>query len=263
MKLAPEQYETFHIPIHQIWVNPDFNSRRGVISQEHIASLAEDIDRRHLMHPVQVQPIEEVEGAPPGFKYRLIVGFCRLMAFKLLGREEIPANLRLGLTEREARMLNYSENRRRKDLNIMEEALFVDAMFPPYRTITSIAKELDESELWVRNRRKLLLMPELVQNAAASGRLTESDLRLIFNSSDPEGKAKEIMAAADSGRKGRLTDPKRPRTKAEIRALMTKLLAEGFNPHLIRLLGWVLRDIGNISLEESLEWLRERKGWLK
>jgi len=262
MKLAPEQYETFHIPVHQIWADSTWNSRRG-ISEAHIDALAEDIDRRQLMHPIQVQPIEEVQGAPPGFKYRLVSGFCRLLAFKKLGREEIPANLRIGLTDREAKMLNWSENKKRKDLNILEEAVFVDSMFAPYRTVSSIAEELEESENWVRIRRKLLLMPELVQQAAASGRLTESDLRLIFNSQNPEEKAKEIMALAKSPHKRRLTDPKHPRTKAEIRALMTKLLAEGFSPHLIRLLGWVLRDIGDVSLEESLNWLRDRKGWLK
>lgn len=262
MKLAPEQYETFHIPIPEIWADHRFNSRQGV-TQEYINQLAENIKAQTLLHPVHVQPIEEVKDAPPGFKYRLIAGFCRLRAFQQLGEEEIPAVLRVGLTEREALMLNFSENKTRRDLNMLEEALFIDRVFSQFRTTTSIAKELEESVTWVRNRRKLLLMPELVQKAAASGRLTESDLPLIFNSTNPEEKAREILAASKTKHKRRLVDPKHPRTKKEVRALMTKLLAEGFNPHLIRLFSWVLRDVGDVSLEESLNWLRDRKGWLK
>lgn len=263
MKKADKQYEVYQIPIFQIWIDDEFNCRQS-ISQESVESTAASIQQDGLLFPVDVQPIEEVENAPPSYRYRLVCGFRRLTACKLLGWESIPARIREGLTERQASLLNLTENLERKDLNTLEEAIAIDKLFPPYRTLRSISKELNKSEKWVQVRRHLLLLSDWIQKAAASGRLTDRDLQTIQHAVDPDEKAKEILRAAKEGRKSKvLYNGRHVRKKSEVKELIVQLLDEGFDPQLLRLLGWTIGEVDQKGLEEALTWLRNRKGWLK
>jgi ParB/RepB/Spo0J family partition protein len=264
MKRASSQYDVFQLPMFQIWVDDNFNCRES-IPRESVESTAASIAQDGLLFPVDVQPIDEVSGShPDGFRYRLVCGFRRMQACKLLGWESIPARVREGLTERQAALMNLTENLERKDLNTWEEAVAIDKLFPSYRTMRSIAKELNKSEKWVRVRRHLMLLSPWIQKAAASGRLTDRDLQTVIHAHDPDGKAREIMRAAKKGRKSQvLYNGRHVRKKTEVKQLMTDLLAEGFNPQLLRLLGWTIGDVDDDGLKESLAWIRDRKGWLK
>jgi len=261
MKLADTQYDVFNIPIHEIWVDDDFNCRQG-ITRESLRELINSIDENGLSFPIGVQPIEETSYAPQGFKWKLIYGFRRLSSVKVLGWEVIPAYVHQGLTEHQASFLNLNENLARKDLNILEEAIAIDKMFPVYRTIKSIALELNQSEHWVAMRRKLLLYSEFIQKAAASGRLSESQLKVIYTSHDPDEKAAEILRAK-RGEKTRVTHSRTYRKKSEVKDLTTKLLKEGFNPNLLRILSWCIGEVDEATLNQALSWLRDRKGYLK
>lgn len=263
MKLADKKYDVFSIPIFSIWVDDGFNCR-STFTDESIRELAESIEQDGLLFPVDVQPIEEVEDAPAGFQWRLLCGFRRMSAARMLGWDTIPARVRTDLTERQATLMNLTENLERKDLNIYEEAVAIDRLFPVYRTSGSIAKELKRPFDWVQVRRKLLGMPEWIRKAAASGRLSSSEVRFIVSSSNPEEKTREILKSNKKNRVRDVTrDIKRPRTKKEIQSLITKLLQEGFNPQILRLLGWAIGEVDTEGLNESLSWLRARRGWLK
>ena len=112
MKLADSKYDTFEVPIAEIWVDDSFNCRQNVTT-ESVEELSQSIADDGLLVPVIIQPAQEYPGTPPGFKYRLVCGFRRMLAHKLLCRQTIVANLRIGLTERQAQMLNCDENLRR------------------------------------------------------------------------------------------------------------------------------------------------------
>jgi len=257
-------YSAHTISMHRIFVSSEFNCRAG-ISSDSIESLAASIDQDGLLFPVDVQPIEDVADAPKGFDYRLVCGFRRFTACTRLGWVEIPAIIRHGMSDRQAAIVNLTENLERQQLNILEEANSLEKLFPSYRTIRSIAKELHKSEKWVSLRRHLMLQAEFIQKAAASGRLSERDLRLIIHSSDPEAKARQILnAQKESNGKSSVTHfGKRTRNKSEIKELIARMLAEGFNPQLLRFLSWTAGEITDEELNEALTWLRDRKGWLK
>ena len=71
-----------------------------------------------------VQPITDMaDKQPAACDYRLLAGHRRFQAIKtFLKWHCIPAMIHAGLSDREARMLNFCENLERKDLNILEEA---------------------------------------------------------------------------------------------------------------------------------------------
>ena len=123
----------------RIYYDADFNCR-GQFTLESVMDLAENIRLRGggvalkgLDFPVVVQPIADMGGEKPaGFDYRLL-GWPS----PLQGRSRvflkwpcIPSMIRPGLSDREARMLNFMENLERKDLNLLEEARALGRLFP-------------------------------------------------------------------------------------------------------------------------------------
>jgi hypothetical protein len=65
-------------------------------------------------------------------KFGLVAGHRRYTAVtRYLKWTSHPASVRTGLTERQARMLNFTENLERKDLNMLEEARWIGSYFPP------------------------------------------------------------------------------------------------------------------------------------
>jgi len=260
-------YSVHLIPITDIFADETFNCR-GHIPTETIEELAADIDAIGLQSPGLVQPIEEVQDAPPGFKYRLVCGHRRLEAFKLLNYKKFPVFIRRGLSTQEALKENLTENIERENLTVWQEAEVLNRLFKPYRTNSSIAKELHKSEKWVRVRRRLFMLPEWIQMAARSGRLTEDDLHLIQTADDPERVAKSVLRSIRQGKSKRkaleqVGRIKPKKTKQDVKDLMVKLLDMGINPNIIRLLGWSIGEISDEELETSLQWITDKRDWLK
>lgn len=250
-------YKVYSIPIHQIQVDAEFNCRVA-FTRDSVDELKESIGQDGLLFPIDVEETETL-----GFKYRLLCGFRRITACKILGWTEIPARIRAGLDERQAGLLNLTENLERCDLNILEEAKALDKLFPTYRTISSISAELKKSTKWVSIRRHLLLMPELVRKAAASGRLTARDLEAIRASGNELQKAKQILRLRQEGKPRKGHSGSSVRRKSEVKELIAQMLAEGFNPQLTRFIGWTIGEVDDKGLEQALSWLRDKQGWLR
>lgn len=263
MELADKRYDNFEIPIQQIWVDTDGNCRDS-FTEESVKDLAGTIASEGLIIPVIVHPIEECTNAPGGFKYHLICGHRRLAACKFLSWPTITSSLRIGLSERQIQRMNLMENLERKDLNLIEEAKALDNLFGLHRTDRSISTELKKPLKWVQVRRKVLTLPEFVQQAVASGRLSSRDLQAIMAHPDPESLAKDLVAAGLKKKKHHiLYRGRQTKNKAEVKAMITKLLDEGFHPNILRLLGWAIGEVDDDTLKEAMSWLRDRKGWLK
>ena len=124
------QYDTYPVPLASIYYDTTFNCR-GNFTLQSVEELAASIrlrgggvELKGLDYPIVVQPIEDMVGArPAGFAYRLIAGHRRFKAMEgFLRWSQAPAMIRAGLSDHEARMLNFVENLERKDLNPLEEA---------------------------------------------------------------------------------------------------------------------------------------------
>ncbi len=260
MQLADSKYDPYDIPIHQIWVDPDFNCRERV-DEDSVVELAGSIKLNGLDFPIGVQGDADV---PDGFRYKLIFGFRRTKACKTLGQQTITAYVRFGLTDRQAHELNLRENLERKDLNILEEAKAMDLLFPEYRTDRSISTELQRNIKWVSVRRKLLTLSEFIQKSAASGRLSARDLQAVMAHPQPDEIAKELVYASHTRRKFEIIQRgKQRRNKSEVQALIAEMLAEGTHPNILRLLGWSIGEVDDAGLAESRNWLRDKRIYLK
>ena len=164
------QYDVFEIPTKLIFYDEDFNCR-GLVTTESIQSLAGSIKTNGLLHPIIVQPW--------GDKYRIIAGHRRYKATLYLKQPTIKASIRTDLIPHQAYLLNFTENLDRKDLNIFEEAAALRRLYPDGVSLNTAARELHKPTRWVHIRLRLLLMPEEVQQHAASGMLSAVNLEAL------------------------------------------------------------------------------------
>jgi ParB/RepB/Spo0J family partition protein len=163
------------LPVADILYDSDFNCR-GQFTLQSVKDLADSISQvGGLISPVTVQPWNR-----DGYKYRLIVGYRRFRAATyFLKWTTIAANICVGLSERDAQVLNFMENLERKNLNIMEEARVIGRLYPDGATIRAAAAELKRPTRWVHIRLRLLAMPEVVQQRAAAGLLSQVNLEVL------------------------------------------------------------------------------------
>lgn len=255
------------VPVNTIYIDRSLNCR-GIFTPQSCLDLADSIKQHGLQFPVVVQPLEDVEVEIPTYlrkdthKYRLIAGHRRFTAIsQLLGLDTIDANIRRGLTEKDVKVLNLIENLERKDINLLEEARALRAIFPEGTSYLTISKELSKSQKWVRLRCMLLDMPEEIQQSAANGKLTISDIDIICHTAkkitDKQklALAREILLAKGLGlslRKLQSKFLKRrfSRKRGDIHAMMARIMTEDIDASACRALAWAA---GDLTDDEFLE----------
>lgn len=177
------QYDTFAIDREQIWADPDFNCRHSFPAHS-VKELSKSIEQDGLKIPLMVQPGDECN-APAEYSFRLVAGFRRYYAIvNFLKWDTIPCQIHTGLSDENARKLNYIENLERKDLNLLEEA---EGLYRLYRNASSneIARKIQRPVNWVNDRMLLMAMPDSIKAKAAAGTLTAYNIRQI-NQESPE-----------------------------------------------------------------------------
>lgn len=256
------EYAVYDVPVNEILVDVEFNSR-GLFSPQSVEELAQSISEHGLQMPVTVQPYEKA-----GYKYRLLAGHRRMKAVTtFLAWSTIPAMVREGLSEHEARLYNLMENLERKDLNIMEEALAIKHLYPNGIYIHHVAKELKRPVRWVNVRERLLHLPEKIQRWAAAGLLNATNLEAILKYAFPQEQiecAQGIIKAKREGLQGkdvpkkfkRSFNPRR--TKTEMREMITQLYSLGLDGIPTRLLAWACGTISTDEIQQDLEeWMSQ------
>jgi ParB family transcriptional regulator, chromosome partitioning protein len=157
------------IPIVRISRNP-YQPRRAV-DQEAIEQLAASIREHGVLQPVLVT--ETFDG------YQLVAGERRVRAAQLAGLERVPAVIRQ-LADRDQLELALVENLQRSDLSAIEEAHAFRQLIDEFGlTQETIAARLGRSRSGVANTLRLLETHESVQEAIASGRITEGHARAL------------------------------------------------------------------------------------
>jgi ParB/RepB/Spo0J family partition protein len=177
----------------------------------HIESLAASIKTDGLMQvPV---------GRKMGERVQLAFGHSRLAAFKLLrlqrmdnGYMRMPVVIR-ELTDEEMFRQGIGENLARKNLTPIEEALAMTRFRDDFhKTSEEIGKLFNMGDSGVRNKMRLLKLPEDLQNCLRRGEMAEGvarellavcelpeDARLAAEEQDEFLKPSEIIEAAKSG----------------------------------------------------------------
>lgn len=255
-----EQYDAVSIPSDRIYYDGSFNCR-GEFTFQSVQELSESITQTgRLLSPVWVQPAVDVPGIPDGFDFRLVAGHRRYRAATVYLRwSEIPAVIWPGLSELDARLMNFTENLERKDLNPLEEAIAISHIpWPNGMTLVNVSRALKKNTRWVHARLRILKLPEPVQQLIAARRVTMLDLEIICRKETPEEqiKAAEALAASKRGR-GRnavfegtsLTRSfRRRRNKTEINSTISKMLTLGISGLAPRVAAWCAGYISDDDL---------------
>lgn len=164
------------LPIDSI--KPNRLQPRKVFDERPLAELAESIRRHGLAQPVVVT-------RDPAGGFELVAGERRLRASKLAGLREIPAVVRETLTHQDRLLLALVENVQREDLNPIETAQAYRRLLAEFQlSQNQLAELVGKSRPAVANTLRLLELPEEIQSAILSGRLTEGHGRALLMVAD-------------------------------------------------------------------------------
>ena len=198
-------YQVEMVPMSKIYSDDKFNCR-GIINPFEVKDLAQDIRENDLQFPIACQPGCDVTGGlPEGFDFRIIAGHRRFVAFRILERKEIPAMIKRGLTEIQARIHNLSENLQRKELNILQEARALSALKDMGLVQEEAAQAIGRTRSWVQIRYNLLELPEVIQQEAAAGILNQGQIKQLYSLKTPEEQyaaVRNIKNALLNGQRG-------------------------------------------------------------
>jgi len=249
--------EIHQIPMDEIFADEDFNCR-GQISGLDVVDLAASIKEKGLISPIVVQP----RMLPAPLKYRIVAGHRRYEAHRILHQDKIEAKILEGLTDRDALILNFGENLKRSDLNIMQEARACQRLLDTGMGVREVARELEMSEPWVATRVKALTLPYDIQEACASGRFTQGHVQslLKLGPADQYEAVRKIKEARERGEKVKITKEKtianrqKRRERDEITAMIAMIIKSGIGYGLTtRALAWSCGVISDLEFQRDIE----------
>lgn len=250
------------INITDILIDDNFNCR-GAFTPFDVADLAKSIERDGLLQPVVVCELPAAEQAAIQKQYKLIAGFRRTYAHKVLKKPTIFATITGFMTGADARVLNLKENIDRKDLNMLQEAQALKALKDAGVPQEDIAIRLGVSRGWVQNRFCLLDLPEPIQKDAAAGVLTQYQIKTLAGKSE-DMQYSLVKKIKEAKEKGERTDviitrakPKnyeRKRRQPHEQQEMLDVLLDTVGSCLAtRILAWVLGNVSDLELLEDIK----------
>lgn len=256
------------IPLVDIIVS-ESNVRKTEV-EEGIDELAQSIKDIGLQQPVVVYK--------EGGKYYLLIGQRRFLACKRLRLKKIPALIQKVKNETDAKIISFSENIHRRDLNYRDKMRVAVELMRSLKSIGKVAGRLGVSSQTVRNYLGYEGVPEEIKRLVESKRLG-SQTALAITKSIPDEKravdiAKKVIEQPSSDRKKLVIDTakenpsknaseianivKRTRFKRHITIHLTPRIAKGLEA--------ACRDFKDepeqIAFEALEEWL-EDKGFIK
>jgi ParB family chromosome partitioning protein len=160
---------------------------RMKIDPDDLIGLADSIRVNGVIQPLIVTKDSNSD------KYFIIAGERRYRAAQLAGLKYVPVVIKES-SPQQMLELALIENIQRKDLNPLEEAhAFAQLQDEFGMKQSEIGKKLGISRVSVTNKRRLLNLPESVQEMVLNETITEGHARALLGIKDPES----IVAAAD------------------------------------------------------------------
>ncbi len=195
----------------KIVINPQ--QPRTHFSETALNDLAESIKQHGIIQPLIV--------TKKGDKYELIAGERRWRSAKLIGLKEVPVIVR---EEQEQKKLELAliENLQRENLNPLETARAYKRLIDEFNiTQEEAAKKVGKARSSVANALRLLTLPIAVQEALATGKITEAHAKYLMGL---ENEAKQLtmlkkiirqnLTVAETDKEiKRLTSPKEAQQK--------------------------------------------------
>ncbi len=256
------------VPLTEVFADDEFNCR-GAITPMSVVDLAKDIQERGLIQPVTVAPYNR-----DGYKYRLIAGFRRYNAHKVIQRQHIDVIVREDMMDDEqARFFNLCENLQRADLTIVQEARALAHLQELGCGEHDTANRLNKSRGWVQVRYLLLKLPVAVQAEVEAGFINQTQIRELYTVFRHQSEEKlfaavrKIKDAKMAGRAAKTVDPnklkqtaKRVRKRPEIFEMMAHIAMFAHNGLHTRCLSWSAGEISDGELYDSVEEFCDQNG---
>lgn len=173
----------FHIEIDRIRPNP--NQPRRHFAEENLKELASSIREFGVLQPLVVSKMEREFDDGTRVEYELIAGERRLRASRLAGLAAVPVIIHRRIPPKERLELAIIENIQRQDLDPIETARAFAQLQDEFNfTQREIAARLGKSREVVANALRLLNLPSEIQDAISSGKVNESQARLLLSMTD-------------------------------------------------------------------------------
>lgn len=169
----------FWIEIDKIKPNP-FQPRRE-FDPASLQELADSIREYGLLQPIVV--IRKEQDIPTGrlVEYELLAGERRLRASKLAGLQQIPVIIRDDTTDKIKLELALVENLQREDLNPIEKARAFKKLVEEFGMLQrEVGEKIGKSREVVANTMRLLTLPDDMQQAVATSKITEGHTRPLL-----------------------------------------------------------------------------------
>jgi ParB family chromosome partitioning protein len=159
-------------------IDPNPFQPRRLFDPAEIAALADSLRQHGMIQPVLVRQA--------GDRYQLIAGERRLRAAVEAQLHEIPARV-MDLDDQRVNEIAMVENLQREDLNALEKATaFRDYLLRYGGTQEELAGRLGLDRSTVSNLIRLLDLPDEIQDALRSKRITQGHARAILALEDPD-----------------------------------------------------------------------------
>ena len=172
------------------FLKPNPLQPRRIFDPEEMKGLAASIAEKGVLQPILVRPT----GTPDS--YEIIAGERRWRAAQAAKLHEVPVIVR-ALSDAQSLEIAIIENVQRADLNAIEEAAAYHELMNKFRyTQEQVSEVVGKSRSHVANMLRLLKLPDSVKALIAEGKLTAGHARTLIGVSDPEARAREILAGA-------------------------------------------------------------------
>jgi len=262
-------------------VNDDNNCRKHIQATA-LVTLATDIRKNGLVQPILARykwPGERFEQP-----YVLVAGYTRTHAIRDILQKEDPTKwgsidcIVKDMTPTQVITANLTENLKRTDLNIVEEAEPIrKLMLMGYHSRPQLKELLGVSDGWLQPRLYLLKMSDDIKKVAAEGWLTGDDIRQLYGLQNEEDRKiclRRIKTEREMGAKGRIdlgkasletriieANKARNRSRKEIENLQDYLADICFEPGIsTRMLAWCAGHITDMDLLASLQEQMKKEG---
>lgn len=178
------------VPVDHIRKNP--NQPRKEFDEDKLDELGASIKKHGLIQPITVRYIGEK-------RFELISGERRLRAAKLAGLKEIPAFIREADDE-QSMAFALIENIQREELNPLEVAMGYKRLLEEFDyTQAEVAERVGKNRTTVTNMLRLLNLPDFIQSAVKSNKISMGHARALITIEDEEVQQKILKKVIDEG----------------------------------------------------------------
>jgi ParB family transcriptional regulator, chromosome partitioning protein len=159
-------------------IKPNPRQPRHDFNEDALRDLMDSISEHGIIQPLVV--------SKSGDAYELIAGERRLRSSQALKLKEVPVLIR-EVSDQKKLELALVENIQRENLNPIEMAIAYNQLLSEFNlTQEQISKQVGQPRSSIANTLRMLHLPEEMQRALSSGRITEAHAKYLLGISDPK-----------------------------------------------------------------------------